>query len=240
MKALALIAVSAFVLFLCIGPVCASTSFSSSSGSSASSGWDDPTPRIFIDVGNDTDDEWEIRRSFTGPQIIDVTSVNRYVRGGCWCDGCVLDAGSSENCTVPIVFRAHYPGKFTVNDVKISFAKFRIVNQTGYGNSFREQGDGCWGVTDPSGLYGSLFPVPKDRPGLCAASTETYPPAAVPYTTDGALNDAMYRLLNNSLDLDNSGAIDIALNDNMSFETEGQIGVQTLWGPVQMRLVVWS
>ncbi|MBD3387387.1 MAG: hypothetical protein GF416_00350 [Candidatus Altiarchaeales archaeon] len=208
------------------------------------------TPVLFLDVGNDTDYEWGADDTFRGPERLTLTgAINHYVRGGCWCVGCVLDGGSG-NCTVPIVIKADMPGNLTVNDVDLTFSRSRSIAEVGYGQPFRRGGGGCWRVehSPPGGGEfvpegGVAFPVPEDYDGAdCNAEVEhlyskldTSPP-----NTDDAVDDAMYRLLNNTLDVNEDGILDIAINENMSFQSEGRIGVQTLWGPVQMRLVVWS
>jgi hypothetical protein len=62
-------------------------------------------------------------------------------------------------------------------------------------------------------------------------------------STDDAIDDAVYRLLNETLDTAiPKGILDdwVEYNGNMTFDAEGRIGVQALWGPLQMRLIVWA
>ena len=59
---------------------------------------------------------------------------------------------------------------------------------------------------------------------------------------EDASNDAVYRLLSEKLDKNNNGVIDNEFNFNdttMFFETQGLIGVQSLWGPAIINIIVW-
>jgi hypothetical protein len=221
----------------------------SSAGSSSTSAESyDPTIRLYLDVGNDTDYEWAGAGGFVGPERIDLTdSINRYVRGGCWCVGCKLD--STNNCTVPIVFKANRGGNLTINDVNLTFSITRTIGEVGYGNSFRNSDGGCWSVeyyTFPgTATTPAPLPVPPDytcSPLPPPPQPFTYPISATPFVTDDAINDAMYRLLSGPLsdDGDPTKPMNVTYNTNMTFEAEGKIGVQTLWGPVKMRLIIWS
>ncbi|MFH1054840.1 MAG: hypothetical protein V1744_01965 [Candidatus Altiarchaeota archaeon] len=199
---------------------------------------------IFLDVGNDTDYEWYAPRCFRGPETVDVTeSLNNYVRGGCWCTGCVYDS-DSRNCTVPVVFKSDYPGWFTIDNVKLTFTKLNTLGEVTYGTPFRNSEGGCWMIQykkDPE-TYTPILPVPADyHGGVCDMPDYVYKEKSGPITTDDAVDDAVYRLLNGTLDTNGDGIMDLEYKrDKMEFQTEGKIGVQTLWGPIQMRLVVWS
>jgi len=198
------------------------------------------SPGLLLDVGNDTDYDWAAPDTFTGPETLDLTgNINRYVRGGCWCIGCVLDGGSG-NCTVPIVFSAGRAGNFTATNVALRFTRSRTLGEVTYGVAFRRSEGACWTIRHLGGTVANL-PVPSEyKGGVCTAPDYTYQPGSGPVITDDAQVDAMYRLLNGTLDPTGSGTINVTYNDNMSFQTEGAIGVQTLWGPLQMRLIVWS
>ena len=94
-----------------------------------------------------------------------------------------------------------------------------------------------------SGGTTPFLPVPPDFKGgdcLALADQYQYPPTIVPFGTDDAIDDAMYRLLSQPLDPQGEGAINLSYNANMTFQADGKIGIQTLWGPVKMRLVIWS
>jgi len=199
-----------------------------------------------LDVGNDTDYEWTAVRSFRGPVRLDLTeSMRRYVRGGCWCQGCIFDA-SSGNCTVPVLLKSTFPGNLTVNDVLMNFTQSTVLGEVDYGMPFRRSEGGCWNIQysgpTESGQTG-LIPIPPTyNGGVCSTSDFEYPVSNPPFVTDDAVDDAVYRLLNQTLDTDSpkDGRINVDYSENMSFESEGKMGVQSMWGPVQMRLIVWS
>lgn len=196
---------------------------------------------LSLDFGNDSSVEWSRPRSFRGPERIDALDyINFYVRGGCWCNGCVLDQPSG-NCTVPIILRSDYPGNFTLNDVSLKFSKATVLAEVGYGMPFRTSEGGCWKIQYPGGFTGNLSVPPEYKGGNCVFADYFYRLGSGPITTEDAVDDAVYRLLNGTLDVAGDGIIDIPYHpENMSFEAEGQIGTQSMWGPVQMRLVVWS
>ncbi|MFH0861735.1 MAG: hypothetical protein V1875_01780 [Candidatus Altiarchaeota archaeon] len=198
-----------------------------------------------LDIGNDTGYEWSAPIAFTGPQRLSIASdVNRYV-AGCWCIGCIYDFVSG-NCTVPLVFRSDVSGNFTIDDIRLTFESDANLGEVGYGSPFRKSEGGCWEIEGPSGIF--MVPIPSDYDGgSCSAAEYSYTRAAnARAVTDDAVVDATYRLLNESLDTQPShGRLDGAdgfAGDPaaMSFRTEGRIGVQSLWGPVRMRLVVWG
>ena len=213
------------------------TSFSSSTASPPESY--ELTLQLMLDVGNDTDYEWTAPGGFRGPRTLDFTeALKRYVRGGCWCVGCVND-GDTGNCTVPVVMTSDRPGNLTVKNARLVFTKLRNVGEVGYGNSFRKSFGGCWKIQHAGGTISDL-PIPANQPGGCLDSFEYSLGINSPPATEDAVNDAVYRLLK---ELDNSeptGVIDFPINQNMSFQVAGKIGVQTLWGPARMRLIVWS
>jgi hypothetical protein len=204
---------------------------------------------IFIDVGNDTDYDWSADSGFTGPERLNVKSeINHYVRGGCWCVGCILD-GVSGNCTVPVVFNSFNPGNLTVNDVSLRFEFGRLLTEVGYGGSYRWSEGGCWMIDYMDGAIVAttpLIPIPSDYNGGDCTGMPQYNYRLGNYdhpATEDALVDAVYRLLNETLDvIPPKGVVDawVGYNENMTFKTEGRIGVQSMWGPLQMRLIVWS
>ena len=54
-----------------------------------------------------------------------------------------------------------------------------------------------------------------------------------------ALDDAVYRLLR-QLDLEDDGTVDVIFDPNkVRFELTRAGGVQSLWGPVKFKLIVW-
>lgn len=196
---------------------------------------------LYLDIGNDTDYEWNIESETSGPHRIEATEwIRKYVRGGCWCAGCKLD-GDSGNCTIPVVIRADTTGVLKVDDIILNYSHTRVIGEVGYGDSFRTPGGGCWNISYNPGSprYTGEVRVPQSI-GSCPEMF-TYDGDFTPLVTDSAINDAMQRLLNGTLDSDQDGICDFTdYNENYTFRHEGDIGVQTLWGPLKMRLVIWS
>jgi hypothetical protein len=199
---------------------------------------------LYLDIGNDTDYEWSAPVTFTGPATLEVTgSMNHYVRGGCWCIGCVMDA-ISGNCTVPVVVKADNPGTLTVNDVKFTYERAQTLGEVTFGDSFRSSKGACWDVTFlKSGTVRKTIPVPPSyNLGNCATAPKTLNfnsanPCNAPLTDD-AIDDAAYRLFKS---MENAACtVKADYNGNISVQADGEIGVQTMWGPVGMRLIVWS
>jgi hypothetical protein len=243
----AIYSVVMFLILIASPSVLASSSSSSSTGTSGSSF--DPATRLYIDVGNDTDYEFVESAGDTWPKRLDLTdAINRYVRGGCWCVGCKYDV-PSRDCKVPIILKSGAQGNVTVDDANMTLSIARTISEVGYGNSFRKSEGGCWTITyeDTTNYPGGpphqtgILPVPQDY--SCGVSQDyTYDPAStdLPTATDDAIDDSMLRLLNGTLDQEHKLFANLTYNTNMTFHTEGKIGVQTLWGPVKMRLVIWS
>ncbi len=196
---------------------------------------------LYLDVGNDTDYEWNVPSVSGGPWDLEITNwVQRYARGGCWCVGCIHDI-TSGNCSVPVVVRADRIGNLTVDNVLFNYSSSRVIAEVGYGDSFKKAGGGCWDVRYNPGspTFTGLFEVPPEL-GSCP-ETYVYDNTFTPIVTESAVNDAMARLLNGTLDTDEDGTCEFTeFNENYTFKTDGDIGVQTLWGPLKMRLVVWS
>jgi hypothetical protein len=105
-----------------------------------------------------------------------------------------------------------------------------------YGEAFK-MSNGCeWHVQHPGGL--SIARVPLTYSGLntCYYTSSL---SSLPKTED-ALVDAVYRLVNQTLDSNQDGVLDISFNENtMSFHSQGMINVQSLWGPAVIKLIVW-
>ena len=117
---------------------------------------------------------------------------------------------------------------------KLGNQKFKTLGEVGYGQPFRKSEGGCWDVAYQGGTASTL-PVPPDYlkvAGGCTAPTAIFYayPGTGPIITDDAINDAMYRLLNGTLDnsTPTAGRINLVYNG------------QSLWGPLKMRLVVWA
>ena len=199
------------------------------------------TNYFYLDIGNDTDIEISRNKDEFGPIQYDFTEyINRYVRGGCWCPGCIYDL-TSRNCTVPIIFDAGVNGNLTFDEIKLNFSKSRILGEVGYGESFKLKGTTCWDIKydESSPKMSGQVNLP---PGTCDESF-IYQDGEGPITTEYASSDAMFRLLNGTLDANMNGIVenmDGYNTENMTFKLQGEVGVQTLWGPTKMRLIVWS
>lgn len=201
---------------------------------------------LFLDVGNDTDYDWTAPVDFTGPERLDLTGyLKHYVNNGCWCIGCIHDSATG-NCTVPVVLTSDHAGNLTVDDVDLEYLLVRTVGEVSYGDSYRAGEGGCWVIQTgiaPVTYTGSVgIPIPPGYEGDCDSSWHQYITSDhVPPNSDDAIDHAVYRLLNETLDANRNGIIEeVGYNENMTFDAEGKIGVQTLWGPVRMRLVVWT
>ncbi len=199
---------------------------------------------LALDVGNDTGTDWTGDVSGPWPERLNLTEeVKRYVRGGCWCEGCVENP-VTKSCCVPIVLSADIKGNLTINDADFAYRKSTVLAEVGYGESFRRNRGACWEVQHLGGIT-SPVPVPQSYSGgVCMLPDYTYStgfdPTSVEATTDASI-DAMYRLLNGTLDAGGDGEIDLLYNDeNMSFNVESSLGVQSMWGPMKVRLVVWA
>jgi hypothetical protein len=197
-----------------------------------------------LDVGNDTDYDMDYSTGATWPQRVDLaSSVNHYVRSGCWCVGCISEypATHTGNCTVPVIMKSDWPGNLTVDEINITLEVSKVINETAYGKSFRYSEGGCWQIAHMGGTT-PILPIPAAySAGVCGAPNYDYLSGFAMPQTDDAIDDAVYRLLNGTLDEDGNGIIDITYDqDHMAFEAEGKIGVQNMWGPLKMRLIVWA
>lgn len=191
-----------------------------------------------IDIGGDTDYEWRMPVGFTGwPMTMDAeAALDRYVRGGCWCTGCIEDAVSGD-CIVPVVFRAPSPGQIRVNDINLTFEKSTLLRSVGYGRGFRKS-DGCrWTIDFTNGNIVQGVPYGYSGPDACLYIDGNHNP---PADREDATDDAVYRLLNETLDLNRDGKVDVETHGRYRVMSEGDMQVQNMWGPVSMRLIVWA
>ena len=111
----------------------------------------------------------------------------------------------------------------------------KMGGSTGYGGVF-PVARGCnWEVEFEDGATSSL-PIPSDYAG---AYNCTYLPGNISYSGDDTLADTAYRLFS-ILDLDDDGRLDIKFDANQTGLDTGSIGgVRSLWGPAQLKLVLW-
>jgi hypothetical protein len=191
---------------------------------------------IALDLGNDGTLDWTQTHYFRGPERTRnlAGKVDRIVYDGCLCDGCVLSLPSGQ-CTIPVKFYSRYSGNLTVNDVEISYYSASILANLSYGNSFREAVGDCWTIEDIEKTV--VYGIPE---GVECSNNPMFTQAAHSYPNTGdAIDDAVWRLLNQELDKNGDWRVDFGIDDNMSIQSKGLLGVQSLWGPAEMRLIVW-
>jgi hypothetical protein len=133
--------------------------------------------------------------------------------------------------------------------VDIVVQRSRILESVGYGDSFRKSDGGCWDISFHDGVGEDTLEdvlIPSFWPGDCGEEKYTYAgPTPEPPITDDAVDNAVYRLLN-KVDVDADGVIEVVddsfvIDDpDTQLEVEGEIGVQNLWGPLKVRLIVWD
>jgi len=197
---------------------------------------------IIMDVGNDTllPWEWEQHNSFIGPEATADFSpkVNQILSADCVCQGCVKDA---TYCYIPLRFNSAFIGVLNVTSIDVGFQSIKILYNVSYGQAFKLS-EGCrWTIpyliSPNTYTYISNIPPSYVGPNVCSYALNTPP------TTKDALNDAIFRLLNQTMDTSpKDGVVDNSVNFNavnMSFQTHGMIGVQSLWGPAILKVIVW-
>ncbi|MFH1404121.1 MAG: hypothetical protein ABIH11_07625 [Candidatus Altiarchaeota archaeon] len=194
-------------------------------------------PDIALDIGNDGIYEWTQRHDFIGPERTRnlASDVDRIVAAGCVCDGCSL-SGSGGYCIIPVKFRSKYSGILNIEDIDISYHSSTIIANVSYGENFRNARGDCWYIQDPAKT--ELYKIPPDV--QCSINHPKFTSAVHTYPGSyDAIDDAVWRLLNETMDEDNNWIVDHTINNNMSIQAQGLIGVQSLWGPAKMRLIVW-
>jgi hypothetical protein len=111
----------------------------------------------------------------------------------------------------------------------------RLPTLVGYGDVFRRS-EGCnWiiGFSDGTNLTEKIPSIYNGTQGC------TYIPGNISYDMDDAIDDSVYRLLT-KLDLEDDGEVDVVFDpNNVDFDLGRAGGVQSLWGPVKFKLIVW-
>ena len=190
-----------------------------------------------LDVGNDTLSpfEWTERNTFTGPETVPDFSarLNEILSSECSCNGCSIDG---PYCVIPLTITSAYPGKMQLNNVDINYRSVTVLSSVTYGEAFKLS-EGCqWTIQHLGGTSVVNVPSTYSGPNTCYYTSSQLHPV----DTQDALIDAVDRLLNQTLDADQNSIIDINFDEAaMSFETHGMIGVQSLWGPAVVKVVVW-
>ena len=142
---------------------------------------------------------------------------------------------SGENNTVHLT-----TGDSATNETGCSLDNRAIITikmggSTPYGDVFPFS-EGCnWDVEFDDGSTATLtIPEAYTGSGNC-----TYLPGNISYSTNDAIADTTYRLFS-MLDLDGDGRLDIKFDANQIGLDTGSIGgVRSLWGPAQLKLVLW-
>jgi len=111
----------------------------------------------------------------------------------------------------------------------------KMSGGVGYGDTF-PKAEGCNWEIDFESAPSEIVKIPSSYNGTASCK---YKYGDINVTSDDALNDAVYRVLQ-KLDLDDDGELDIKLDPNqMEIESSRIGGVRSLYGPVQFKLVVW-
>ena len=112
----------------------------------------------------------------------------------------------------------------------------RISTLTGYGDVYGKS-DGCnWTIEFSDGTtYKSALPEYYNGTANCF-----YTSSQVTSKHEDAVSDAIYRLLT-QLDINGDGRLELLFDPAMiNFEMSQASGVQSLWGPAEFKLIVWT
>lgn len=194
---------------------------------------------LSFDVGNDTFSPWEWSHSGVGNVSEKTDSfadkLNYILGRGCDCSGCYT---TGFDCVIPLVFKSDAAGYLTASDLNLTYYSLNTVASNNYGGYFRRSSGGCW-VIEHLGGVSDVIQIPFGY--NCGSMVFNYTNSSHSHpNTDDAVDDAVYRLLNETLDLDGNGVMDIQFNnESMRFWVDGDIGVQSMWGPATLKLIVW-
>ena len=112
----------------------------------------------------------------------------------------------------------------------------QVKSLVGYGGVYPSASGCSWDIEFDDGTMLNGIKIPEDYSGSDVCQ---YTSANVDYVEGDAVNDAMYRMFS-TLDLDDDGCIDILFDPSMvEFKTTNSGGIQSLWGPTEVKLVVW-
>ena len=197
--------------------------------------------------------------------------IDYILRHGCSapsCNGCRIEGG---DCLIPIVFSSsdyylgskvlpRIRGNITVEDIYFGYWAVETIANVSYEDRHRLSEGSEWTVRYRclANPYGSrdgnaTYLVPLGCSFMCNEMLYVAgdPPSGV--NAFDAIDDAMYRLLYEELDVDpkdsfieevdinHDGLLDMCFDpDHMWFDAKDELGIQSMWGPGLMRLVVWS
>ena len=191
--------------------------------------------------------------------------INNILAKGCLsgsCLDCRIDGG---DCLIPFSFKTKEPlnpfllkasGNITVEDINFSYWIIDTIAEVPFGSRLRFSEGLNLTVnyeTESEPAANASYIVPSDCSFNCNDWTymKDSPPSGI--HAHDVVDDALYRLLDEKLDVSpKDGVIDqLDVDDNgvaetffdaesMWFDVEDRLGVQTLWGPVNAKLIVWS
>ena len=233
---------------------------------------------LSLDVANDSHTPWEWQntgyetseRLWSGAELNPVVNkINSVLRHGCEQKDCVGCFSEGDICFIPFVYRSggsesegpygggSCPGCLTVEDIKFSYWITETIFAVPYGRRLRFSCGGLWEIRfnlSRGIVEAETFAVPPDAdcPDLWTDTfyTNNTPPSGL--DAFDAIDDAMYRLLDEKLDvnpkdgvveqldIDHDGLPETHFNTNkMWFDTQDQLGIQTMWGPELFKLIAW-
>ena len=167
----------------------------------------------------------------------------------------------SINPTVPALIEIG--GKLKVEDINFSYWIISTIAEVPYSSRLRFSEGGNWTIQYdecPLGLNATLNPnatylVPPDADCHDLCFDINYVPDSPPTGLDAhdAIDDAMYRLISQKLDIspkdgsiekldvDHDGTPETCFDpEHMWFDATDRLGIQSLWGPENAKLIVWE
>ena len=221
---------------------------------------------LSIDVANDTLQPWEWEASnpasfrdrvWTNPGDV-VGKINDVLRHNCGgvCSDCFI---LGSDCYIPFVFRHEgTQGNLTVDDILFKYWVTYTVENVSYGERFRLSEGGNWTMDyvaegPPQGVDSVSYLLPPDCSYRCLDIVYVSDLVLTGIDAYDAIDDAMLRLLTQRLDVKPADGVidqldinpkdtvpDLYFNaNNMWFEGEDRLGVQTMWGPEVFKLIAW-
>jgi hypothetical protein len=201
--------------------------------------------KVYLDVGNDSLPGWEWGTTAENarertPDFSD--KINSILSAGCECEGCVkVGEKGKENCTIPFRFHSNDTGLMYVDDIDVLHYSYETVMSVRENKSFVIS-LGCEWTIDynrSDTVHTATLMIPENYNGQrrCNYTESSHNPPM-----GDATNDAVYRLLRRLDSSPDNGVIDDEWNFNhttMFFETDSYMGVQYLWGPTVINLIVW-
>lgn len=206
-----------------------------------------------LDIGNDgyyeVGHQWPY--STTAPSIENewVNETGEFISHAisCDCPGCYAYANpvSGERfCLVPVRIKdTNYAGTLSAYNANVSYTEYTELKNISYADVHARNQGGCWRVEYGSGATTTLlFSVPG---GMTCPQEEinnyTGEHHAPPNKSD-AVVDAVYRLMNQTMDENQDGILQDFQPlppDNQVIRADGEVKGQSLWGPIEVKLITW-